>query len=113
LHAYHDAAVAARTDDLDAPLDPGCVLVHMTAYGQPKDEWLALIRSGPFDYHRIDVDGKSPPAQTTDGTAVLAGRGVFDATIDGMRAPWRLQFTVRLAKRGDRWVITHMSATTF
>ena len=113
LRAYHTAMVAARTDDLDALLDHDYALVHITGYVQPKDEWFDVLRTGRFDYHRIDVDEGSLSVTVTGPTAVVTGRGIFDATINGMRSPWRLQFTLRLARRRDQWIITHARYTTF
>jgi hypothetical protein len=79
--------------------------VHLTGYIQPKDEWLRVIRSGQFDYHRIDVDEPSVHVDVSGQTAAVAGKGIFVATIDGVRADWRLQFTVRLARRGAGWAV--------
>ena len=48
----------------------------------------------------------------TGSTAVLMGRGIFSATINGMRAPWRLQFTMWYEKGDDRWTIAHARYTS-
>lgn len=105
LRAYHAAMVAADTGHLDTLVTPDYSLVHITGYVQPKQEWFGVIRSGAFDYHRIDVDG-GQVAVTIDGNAAtVTGRGIFDATIDGMHAPWRLRFSMRFEKHEGAWKI--------
>ena len=113
MHAYHAAMVEARTDDLDQLLDKEFSLAHITGYIQPKDEWFGVIRSGQFDYHRIDIEEETLAVNITGSTAVLTGRGIFNATINGMRNPWRLQFTMECARQNGRWTITRARYTSF
>ena len=113
LRAYHAAMVDARTAELNGFLDPDFALVHITGYVQPKDEWFDVLRSRQFDYHRIEIDEKTVSVSISGDAAELTGRGVFNATINGARNPWRLQFSMRFAKRGARWAITHARYTTF
>jgi hypothetical protein len=113
LRAYHDAMVEANTGDLDKMLDEAYALVHITGYVQPKGEWLGVIRSGQFAYHTIDVDEDALSVNLNGSTAVASGRGIFDATINGTRNPWRLRFTMQFAKRNGRWAIGHARYTTF
>jgi hypothetical protein len=105
LSRYHDAMVAASTDTLEALLDREFTLVHITGYVQPKDEWFSVMRSGDFDYHAIDVDASSLRIEGTDLSAELNGRGVFNATIHGMKRPWRLAFRMSLKRLSKGWVI--------
>ena len=105
LSRYHDAMVAARTDTLDAMLDPGFTLVHITGYVQPKDEWFDVMRTGEFDYHAIDLDTSALRMDGTDHGAKVIGRGIFNATIHGMRRPWRLAFRMSLQRKSKGWVI--------
>lgn len=113
LHAYHTAMVEARTDELDQLLAEDFSLVHITGYEQPKREWFEVIRSGQFDYHAIAIEEEQLTVNITGDAAVLMGRGIFDATINGTRNPWRLQFTVRYAKRDNRWTMVHARYTSF
>ena len=113
LGAYHAAMIAARVTDLDALLGSDFVLVHITGVTQPKQEWFDAIRSGRFDYHSIALEELSLAARVTGDGAEMTGRGVFDATIDGMRHPWRLQFAVRFAKTAGHWLITRARYTSF
>jgi len=113
LRAYHAAMVDARTVDLDELLDPDFALVHITGYVQPKDEWFDVLRSKQFEYHRIEIDVTTVSVSINGDAAELTGRGIFNATINGARNPWRLQFSIRFARRGARWTITHARYTTF
>lgn len=107
LNAYHGAMVDARTDRLEQLVAPDFHLVHITGYRQPRDEWFQVIRDGDFDYHRITVDESSLALRVSGDTAVLSGRGIFDATIQGMHSPWRLRFTLTLARRDRHWIVLH------
>jgi hypothetical protein len=113
LRAYHSAMLDARTDDLEAILDRHFSLAHITGYVQPKDEWFDVIRSGQFDYHTITVHEEAISMTVSGKTAIIGGRGLFDATINGMRRPWRLQFTMRFARDAAGWRILEARYTTF
>ncbi len=99
--------------DLDELLDPEFALVHITGHVQPKDEWFDVLRSRQFDYHRIDIDENTISVRINGDAAELTGRGIFNATINGARNPWRLQFSIRFARREATWAITHARYTTF
>jgi hypothetical protein len=107
MHACHAAMVARRTDLLADLLGADYALVHITGHVQPKDEWFDVIRSGAFDYHRIEIDERTLSVEVAGNAATVRGRGIFDATIDGMHAPWRLQFTLDFARDGAGWKIGH------
>jgi hypothetical protein len=113
LNTYHRAMVDARIDVLDGLLDREFALVHITGYNQPKDEWFGVLRSGQFDYHKIDVDEETVTVSIQRESAELTGRGIFNATINGAKNPWRLQFTVGFVRRGDRWIIKNARYTTY
>jgi hypothetical protein len=113
LDRYHEAMVAARTGTLERLLDDEFSLVHITGYVQPKTEWLDVVRSRDFDYHAIEVDKPSLTVEATPKTAVLKGRGIFDATINGVRSPWRLQFTITLHRHEDQWRFVRAKYTSF
>lgn len=113
LRAYHAAMVEARTDQLAELVDEDYSLVHITGYVQPRDEWFDVIRAGQFDYHRIDIDNRALSVSVTGNTATVAGRGIFEATINGMHAPWRLQFRMAWSKLGGAWRIMSARYTSF
>lgn len=113
LRAYHGAMVEARTDRLAELVDEDYSLVHITGYSQPSDEWFDVIRNGQFDYHRIDIDERALSVSVTGDTATVAGKGIFDATINGMHAPWRLRFEMRWSRQGGTWRIISSRYTSF
>jgi hypothetical protein len=113
LRAYHAAMVEAQVDRLRQLLDSGFTLGHITGYVQPKNEWFGLIRSGEFDYHQIDVDQATLTVRASGNTALVEGKGIFDATISGMHAPWRLKFSVAFNRCGAAWRIASARYTAF
>lgn len=113
LNAYHTAMVEARTADLERLLEPDYSLIHITGYVQPKHEWLDLIWSGDFNYHQINLEQNSLEINITGNTSTVKGRGVFNATINGLNAPWRLKFTLQFKKYDSSWVVANARYTTF
>jgi hypothetical protein len=113
LRAYHSAMVDARLDDLATILADNFSLVHITGYVQPRGEWFDVIGSGQFQYHRIDIDEALLSVSISGNTATVKGRGVFDATINGMRRSWRLQFAIQVAKDRGAWRMAGAQYTTF
>ncbi|WP_277960728.1 nuclear transport factor 2 family protein [Pseudomonas sp. RIT-To-2] len=110
---YHEAMVAAHVADLSDMLEPEYFLIHITGYRQPKQEWLSVVRSGAYDYHRIDVNAKELQVHLGSESAVVSGRGVFDATIQGMHAPWRLKFKLELTKGSSGWKLSRARYDAF
>jgi hypothetical protein len=113
LRDYHAAMVSGSTDILDKLVAPDFSLVHITGYVQPKEEWFSVIRSGDFDYHQIDIDQKRLDIVIDDASATVTGRGIFNATINGLSNPWRLQFAIRLARSNDRWILADARYSSF
>jgi hypothetical protein len=116
LHAlsrYHQCMVAALPDELDALLEPGYSLVHITGYVQPRLEWLAAIGSGEFDYHRIELMQDCLSVAMSGDAATVTGKGVFHATIQGLKAPWRLAFTLQYVHRDGHWRVANARYTTY
>lgn len=113
LHAYHAAMVAARTGQLSDLVDDDYSLVHITGYVQPKNEWFDVIRTRQFDYHRIDIEDRTLSVSVSGDTATVTGRGVFNATINGMHAPWRLQFQMAWSRQHGAWRIKSARYTSY
>jgi hypothetical protein len=113
LRAYHAAMVEGDADRLGRLLDTGFTLGHITGYVQPKSEWFGVLRSGEFDYHRIDLDQAALSVRASGNTAVVEGKGIFNATISGMHAPWRLKFSMAFNRHGDGWKIASARYTSF
>jgi len=100
-----------NTVAMDKILDPHFTLTHITGYVQPKDEWYAEIeneRMKYFSYKEVKTSVK------IDGDkAIFVGQNILDARIWGSRNNWRLQQTMHLEKRGEKWIIMKSVATTF
>ena len=79
----------------------------MTAKNE-KDEDAAEIRRLLIDYHAAMVE-----ADIEKLSGLLAGRGIFNATINSMRNPWRLQFKMTCAKRENGWRVTSARYTSY
>ncbi|WP_052425093.1 nuclear transport factor 2 family protein [Streptomyces fulvoviolaceus] len=109
--AHVRALTEGDTEALEDLLDEGFTLTHMSGYVQPKEEWLAQMRAGWFDYH--DVDEKSVSVEVTGGTAHLVGRTVTDATVHGVRAPWHLQLAFDYARRSGTWTALRAIGTSW
>ncbi len=113
LDDYHAAMVAARSDTLENLVDSEFTLTHITGYVQPKAEWLRVVRSGDFDYHSIQVHAPALTVEESSDTAVINGRGVFNATINGLKAPWRLQFTLELTRKKGQWKLMYAKYSSY
>ncbi|GGR37701.1 DUF4440 domain-containing protein [Deinococcus ruber] len=101
--ALFRAMVEGRTDVLDDLLEDRFTLTHITGYVQPRDEWLAEIRSAKFRYHEIDE--KNVSVELAGSTAVLISRAVFTVTIGGSRGTWSLQSTLQYRRTKGHWTV--------
>ncbi|MCM3654779.1 nuclear transport factor 2 family protein [Metabacillus litoralis] len=109
-HRIDGAMVNKDTETLDDILDDNYVLVHITGYHQPKQEWLEQIDNEEMTYF------KTMPQKTTitiDGnTAILICDTKIDARIYGFRNTWSMQMKMRFEKRGDNWYPVNAIATS-
>jgi hypothetical protein len=113
MRKYHEAMVEARTYTLETLLEPDFTLTHITGYVQPRNDWLLVVRSGRFDYHQIDIDESSLVLSDNTSSAELRGRGIFNATINGTKSPWRLQFTLQFVPRNGSWKLASAIYTSY
>jgi hypothetical protein len=105
------AMVAGDADALAALLAEDFTLVHMTGYRQPKDEWLADVRSGAMAYHAMeDVDVS---VDASSGVPVLTARTRTEATIWGAHGTWPLQLRITFTPEGSSWVAAGTVASTW
>lgn len=105
------AMVDGDTEVLGELLTGDFSLTHMTGYFQPKQEWLAQMRAGQFDYH--DAQERNVSLHVDGETARLVGRIVTDATVYGSRASWPLQLTMDYIRTDGRWLASRSEATTW
>ncbi|MCP2025206.1 hypothetical protein L1276_000346 [Flavobacterium sp. HSC-32F16] len=100
-----------NTVEINKLLDNSFTLTHITGYVQPKEEWLSEIEKETMKYYSfkeitvsVNIDGDK---------AVFIGQNILDARIWGTRNKWRLQQTMQLEKRSDKWIILKSVATLF
>lgn len=103
LDELHNAMVAVDINCLDDILEDGYSLVHITGYEQPKREWFEVMIDTSFNYHNIHVNNDSVTLYMNGNNATLSGKGIYDATINGMHRPWRLDFTHECYYDGLEW----------
>ncbi|MFC7686618.1 nuclear transport factor 2 family protein [Ureibacillus sp. GCM10028918] len=91
-----DAMVNKDTKILHQILDDNYVLVHMTGYHQPKQEWLEQIDSEEMKYF------KTMPQKTTitinGNSAILICDTKIDARIYGFRNTWGMKMEMHFEK---------------
>lgn len=109
FEAFLKAMLAADIEALDALLDDGFTLTHITGYRQPKAEWLAQMRKGSFVYH--DIAERSISVSPDGERAQVVGRTVTDATVYGSRNAWRLQLALDYIWRQGAWKVLRAVAT--
>lgn len=100
-----------RTVEINELLDSNFTLTHITGYIQPKEEWLLEIKNETMKYYSfteitvsVNIDGDK---------AVFIGQNILDARIWGTRNKWRLQQTMQLEKRNEKWIILKSVAALF
>ncbi len=109
----NDYMVAKNTTALAELLAPDTVLVHMTGYVQPVDEWLAQIDSEEMRYYSWHEDAIKA-LQIKDNTASLIGQSRVKARVWGAGpSTWRLQIKMSFEKNNGVWKITKQEASTY
>jgi hypothetical protein len=111
FRAQLEEMVAGDTEILGDLLDDRFTLTHITGYVQPKAEWLAEMRAGQFDYHRIDEQNTT--IRLDGDSAVVTGRIVTDATVYGAHSNWRLVLTQEYRRIRGGWSAQRSVATTW
>jgi Domain of unknown function (DUF4440) len=91
--------------------DKNFTLTHITGYIQSRDDWFEEIEKQSMKYyaaeelaHSIDVDSNK---------AIFTIQNLLDARIWGSRNIWRLQQSMKLEKRKNKWIILSSVAKTF
>lgn len=110
-HVHRQALTDGDTDTLEDTLDQGFTLTHMSGLVQPKQEWLAQMRDGQFDYH--SVQEKHVDVRVDGDSARLVARTVTDATVYGTRAPWRLQLAFDFTRVDGQWIALRAVGTSW
>lgn len=108
---YHHAMIDGDPNELGGLLSQDFVLGHITGYEQPRSEWLAAVKSGRFDYHAISVKQIRVAKAKKEGQAVATGLVHIEATINGARALWPMQFLTELTQHSGTWFVVRASYT--
>lgn len=91
----------ADTESLRECFTADAVLVHMTGYRQPLDEWLDGMRRKEFVYHQVIE--KSVDVQVDGGRAELVGDIVTGYRADGSGQAWPLRVVQQFARVNEQW----------
>ncbi|MFH6999626.1 nuclear transport factor 2 family protein [Flavobacterium sp. FlaQc-57] len=97
--------------EMNKILDSHFTLTHITGYVQSKEEWFSEIESERMKYYSYSEVKTS--VNIDRNKAVFVGQNLLDARIWGTRNNWRLQQTMHLEKRNEKWIILNSVATTF
>lgn len=115
LRVAHRAMVAAMlardVARLDALLEDGYVLTHMTGMRQSKADWLEAVASGTMRYHAARE--RSVEVEVVGDRAEVVGRDVVEATIYGAHGTWNLQLVTDFVRHGGQWRAAGTVASTF
>jgi hypothetical protein len=103
--------IERNTLGIDKIVDADFTLTHITGYVQSKAEWFSEIESERMKYYTYQEVYTSVKIQ--GDKASFVGRNILDARIWGTRNKWRLQQTMQLEKRNEKWIILNSVATTF
>jgi ketosteroid isomerase-like protein len=105
-----NAMINKDTETLEKILDDNYLLVHITGYHQPKQEWLEQIENEQMKYY------KTMPQKTSitieGNSAILICDTKLDARIYGFRNTWSMQMKMYFEKRGDNWYPLRTIATS-
>ena len=104
--------VAANARGLKGLLTDDFVLVHITGYTQPRDEWLAHIDSGRMRYFAEDEDA-IPTVKIEGQRASLRGHNRVKANIWGAQGTWPLQLDIDFVLDKGTWHMKRARATTY
>lgn len=106
------AMIAKDTAALDAMLDEGFVLVHMTGMRQAKQDYLKAIADGTLNYYSCD-DTRLQVRVDGDTVRMTGCSRVSAAVFGGGRHTWPLRLDISLKRHDGRWLMTEMRALTY
>lgn len=106
------AMIAKDAGALEAVLDEGFALIHMTGLRQDKRAFINAVLDGTLNYYSCRDDSVDVKVNGTHATLIGKSR-VNAAVFGGGRHTWRLEQDLMLAKRGGAWRITRSVAGTY
>ena len=93
-------------------MDEDYYLEHMTGVQQTREEFLAGLRAGTFNYYSAEHDAIE--VRVNDNLAEMIGKSrVTAAVYGGGKKSWRLQGYFTLKKEDGTWKMTSSRASTY
>ena len=93
-------------------MDEDYYLEHMTGVRQTREEFLAGLRAGTFNYYSAEHDAIE--VRVNDNLAEMIGKSrVTAAVYGGGKKSWRLQGYFTLKKEDGVWKMTSSRASTY
>ena len=93
-------------------MDEDYYLEHMTGVRQTREEFLAGLRAGTFNYYSAEHDAIE--VRVNDNLAEMIGKSrVTAAVYGGGKKSWRLQGYFTLKKEDGTWKMTSSRASTY
>lgn len=93
-------------------MDEDYYLEHMTGVRQTREEFLAGLRAGTFNYYSAEHDAIE--VRVNDNLAEMIGKSrVTAAVYGGGKKSWRLQGYFTLKKEDGVWKMTSSKASTY
>lgn len=93
-------------------MDEDYYLEHMTGVRQTREEFLAGLRAGTFNYYSAEHDAIE--VRVNDNLAEMIGKSrVTAAVYGGGKKSWRLQGFFTLKKEDGAWKMTSSKASTY
>jgi hypothetical protein len=105
----YQAMYAGNLDGLSGMLADGLLYTHSSAITDNKAAYLASLRKGNVVYHSTRRD--EVVMHQHDGTVVMAGHIVIDATIDGTRRLLNNRFTTTWVQDAGQWKLLAWAST--
>lgn len=106
------AMVAADSARLKALLTDDFMLVHITGYRQPREEWLADITTGRMRYSSSEEKALRV-TDVDDVRATVIGRNLVTASIWGAQGVWLLQLRIDCVRTDGRWLMRRAVASVY
>lgn len=111
--SINDAMVAKDIKKLREIILDGAVLVHMTGYVQPVEEWYQQIESEDMLYYSWQEESIKD-IYIEGNRASLIGQSRVKARIWGVSAyTWPLQIKVSFEKKEGKWYVSKQLASTY
>ncbi len=113
--AYKDMytdMIAKDEKGLEAVLEKGFVLIHMTGMRQNKSEFIKAVLDGTLNYY--SAVHENMPVKISGDTAEIIGQSYVQAAVfGGGKNYWHLQQKCSLKRIDGNWLITRSVASTY